>query len=159
MMFLKLLLNSVLIFIGETAALINNNWENNSDLTTGHRLPDYIQPTHYLLTFQFSNVEAKNFSGDCIVQIRIEQPTWNISLHAQQPRIKIKYFTLMTNGSSNHYIPTNSTYNNESHILIFHFFKEVSEGDYILQMKFDTILDDGESIFITSIVNEKGYES
>ncbi|XP_070155699.1 aminopeptidase N-like [Polyergus mexicanus] len=175
MVFLKLLLNSVLIFIGETAPLINtnwennsdlatqvNNWEHNSDLATAYRLPDYIQPNYYILSIQFT--EAKHFSGDCNVHIKINRPTWSISLHAQQPKIKIKNIILIKEwvhifGVPYYWVPTSSTYNNESHILAFHFPKKLSEGFYLLKMKFDATLNDGESIFKTFIVNEKGNQS
>lgn len=163
MAFLQVLLNSVLILIGETEkSLINNNGINNTNLTTEYHLPDYIRPIHYILNIQFFNIEANNFSGDSTVYIKIEQPTWNISLHAQLLQIKIKNITLIKKELSDRDVPIDNitlTYNNENNILIFQFSKEISEGNYILEMQFDTILDDGESIFKTFLVNEKGYTS
>ncbi|XP_050449677.1 uncharacterized protein LOC126850576 [Cataglyphis hispanica] len=164
MAFLQVIVNSVLILIRETERpLINNNGINNTNLTTEYSLPDYIRPIHYMLNIQFFNEEINNFSGDSTVYIKIEQPTWNISLHAQLLQIKIKNINFLKKQPfDNYYAPTDNitlTYSNESNILIFQFSKELSEGSYVLEMEFDTILHDGENIFKTFLTNENGYTS
>ncbi|KAL6446046.1 hypothetical protein ACFW04_001007 [Cataglyphis niger] len=162
MAFLQVIVNSVLILIGETERLlINNNGINNTNLTTEYRLPDYIQPIHYTLNIQFLNEQLNNFTGDISIYIKVVQPTWNISLHAQLLQIKIKNITFMKLPDVR-YVPIDNitlTYSNESNILIFQFCKEVLEGNYHLKIQFDTVLHDGENIFKTFLVNEKGYTS
>lgn len=163
MIFLKLLLNSALIFIGGTALLTKENLENNSNSAIIYRLQDFIKPIHYRLNIELQQFveeeEIKSFSGECTVFIKIDHPTWNISLHAQQPQIEIKDTSLDKLNSKKYYVPKSDTYHYESHILVFHFSEEISSGYYTLKMQFDNSLSDGESFFKTSIINDKGDKS
>jgi len=58
------------------------------------------------------------------------------------------------------YIPQYNAYNNESHILNFHFKEEISSGDYLLIMNFTGSLNDNnESIFKNSYVDSTGHKT
>jgi len=102
-------------------------------------------------------VETTHFFGICYIYIKINQPTHNISLHAQKPQIEINYAVLKNNASSKKelvYVPQNKTYHNKSHILVFHFSEEIPSGDYFFNMKFiGSLNDDNKSIYKYSYIN------
>jgi len=162
MIFLKLLFNIILlynisIFIGAVASLSEENSRNNTAIA--YRLPDYITPYHYRIRIEFLPpyiVEITHFYGICHIYIKINQPTHNISLHAQKPQIKINDAVLKNNALSKEepvYLPQNKTYHNESHILVFHFSEEIPSGDYYFFMTFTGSLKDNKSIYKYSYIN------
>lgn len=151
---LRLLLNSVLFI---NAIAIVSNFANKDDVPIGFRLPDHVIPEHYNiqldLTVRHLNKERSfilsniiYMYGACDIHIEITCPTWYISLHAKQPQIEILGTALTSLESSTLYkYPTNTTYNNETHILVFHFDSKLSTGHYILKINFVSIGDDDRS--------------
>ena len=146
MLFLKLLLSTSLIF-GETAK--------DSNLAVHeYRLPDYVKPMHYELEIKLpQKEEAKSFVGKYSAHIIIDRPTRNISLHSQQLEIDFttifleKRHTSINNSNPTLYTPKNSSYNNESHIRVFHFDQELATGIYVLNMFYvGSLLDYGEGL-------------
>src|SRR5436190_6430501 len=89
MIFLKLLLNSVLIFIGGTA--IDSSGLSECPL----RLQEYVTPMHYNVYFDLEKIflngsETENvIYGSCEAYIKIERSTTYINLHAQYQHIEI----------------------------------------------------------------------
>ncbi|KAM0730666.1 hypothetical protein ACS0PU_002995 [Formica fusca] len=77
MIFLRLLLNSgLIIFIIGQAFPKKREREvkNDPDPTIKSSLQDYVTPLHYdiHIELQFLEVEPKNFSGKCIIYIKID---------------------------------------------------------------------------------------
>ncbi|GAB1867936.1 Aminopeptidase N [Camponotus japonicus] len=160
------LLYIILIFISATASFSEENY---TDLTNPF-LPDYIIPFHYkiyIMLLPYDELETTNFIGKCHVYLNIYHPTSTISLHAQKPQIEINYAILINKTlleeswiKPKRYIPQYNAYNNESHILNFHFKEEISSGDYLLIMNFTGSLNDNnESIFKNSYVDSTGHKT
>ncbi|KAL6446048.1 hypothetical protein ACFW04_001008 [Cataglyphis niger] len=118
MIFLRLLLNSALIFIiGEAFltkkeievkndsdsiidlihdsiidSIIDSTIDSTNDSTIKFSLQHYVTPLHYDIHIelqQFFKVEPKNFFGKCVIYIKIDMPTSYITLHVQKPHIEI----------------------------------------------------------------------
>jgi len=164
---LKLLLNSGLI-INAIGHLFNSDYK--VDMPVGFRLPDYIIPEHYDIQLDLTHFDKegnrfRNIYGECNVNIEITRPTRNISLHAKKPQIEIQNATLIdTSKLGLHYFyyyykPTNITYNNETHILVFHFNDQLSIGNYTLMMNFINYADDGESFLRIAYANSNRNEA
>src|SRR5436190_24202135 len=102
MIFLKLLLSSVLIFIGGTA-INSSSGVSESSL----RLQEYVTPTHYNVTFDLKKIflndsEMENvIHGICRAIIKIEKSTTYINLHAQYPHIEILESVSLTKRTRN----------------------------------------------------------
>jgi len=162
------LLYIILIFISATASFSEEDSGDDTDLANAFRLPDYIVPYHYKINITllpFNRLEITNFTGTCHVYIRTHRSTRIISLHAQKPQIKINHAILTNKGltevwiEEKHYVLQNNTYNNESHILNFHFIEKIPSGAYSLIMNFTGFLNDNnESIFKNSYVNRTGHK-
>ncbi|XP_070155132.1 aminopeptidase N-like [Polyergus mexicanus] len=158
---LRLILNSVL-YLTAIAFFFSPDYRN--DFPVGFRLPYYVIPEHYniQLDLAYFDVEEKNFnfSGTCEAYIKIIRPTWYISLHAQKPQIEVQNATLVNKESLELYKPTNVTYNEETHILVFHFGYELSNGHYLLNMSFINFSDDdGNSFFRTVYTSRNDNEN
>jgi len=105
-----------------------------------------IRPKHYNISINQVSLDDTLFIGKCHIFITIDQPTLNIRLHAQQPQVTVLTFQLTK-------INSLRKQNNKSHILDYYFINELLPGDYLLQMKFNTIIDAGENLFKTSYTN------
>ncbi|GAB1859475.1 hypothetical protein CAJAP_00554 [Camponotus japonicus] len=163
MAFIILLLNSCLIFIG-TAANFNENAEKDYTVLINHRLSNHTEtiiPSHYniLLTphIEEDNANGFKFSGDIDIVIEILYPTQSISLHAQQPYVKINQSILvkindnqvktklnLSDQSNTMYYSTNYAYQSETQIFTIYFDTAILKGNYILKMTFTSTLDSNE---------------
>ncbi|GAB1860181.1 Aminopeptidase N [Camponotus japonicus] len=171
MIFLKLLLNTILlynilIFMGTIASFPEENSKNDANFTHTYRLPNHTIPYHYNIQILWPDdqPEITNFLGECCVYIEINHPTRRISLHAQKPQINITSAFLKKNANNIEqeiqYIPQNETkYNDKSHILNFYFAEKIPSGYYFFVMKFISFLnDDNKSIFKISSLNSTGND-
>lgn len=148
------LLNSYL-FITTIIFLSNINYASN--VSDGFRLPDYIIPEHYNIHLDLTHFEKdegnlfKNISGTCNVNIEVIRPTEYISLHAKKPQIEIHHVTL--HNTAEFFKPINTTYNKETHILVFHFHELF--GYYTLKMSFNSFADDSSSFLRIAYANSQ----
>ena len=171
MIFLKLLLNSVLIFIGGTAIDTDSNLKNKYVMSEFPlRLQKYVTPMHYNVTFDLEKVfygsEAENFIyGICKAVINIEQSTPDITLHAQYPQIEIIEFVTLTATTINHSIGSTNKYlkliaassiyyDKSTNVVMIVFKKEIQIEEYIMQMKFRGSVGEFEGFFKSVYTNE-----
>ncbi|XP_070162611.1 aminopeptidase N-like [Polyergus mexicanus] len=154
---LRLLLSSSLLFVG--AYTVNESWKDDSSIRV-HYLPDYVIPIFYdvqlaILT-QDNNTNTLNFFGRIKIKIKIFHPTRNIRLHAHSYVI-IRKSKLIKEVDKATIKPIKYEYHNKTHILTLYFNHILSRGNYILDIKFETISNNDTEVFYkTSYINEKG---
>lgn len=175
MIFLRLLLNSALIFIIGEAFLTKKEIEVKNDTdpiidsiinntTIKFSLQYYVTPLHYDIHIelqQFLEVEPKNFSGKCIIHIKIDIPTSYITLHIQKPHIEIHNNIQLVDKNSKIWYKTYSTgiykHTEKNDIFVIIFREKILSGYYDLHVPFNGSLDDNEVFFKTSY-NDKGQK-
>ena len=159
MILLKLLLNSVLIFIGGTA--IDSSGLSECPL----RLQEYVTPMHYNVYFDLEKIflngsETENvIYGICKAVIKIEKSTTYINLHAH-PHIEILEPASLMKYIDKHDFFANSTkkyYDNNTNICKFYFNENITYGEYTMQMKFRGLVGDFEGFFRSVYINIAGF--
>jgi len=141
----KLLLYMLILSYAES--IVNKNAKSDSDK---YRLPTYMTPTHYNITLEQQG-EGNIFRGICHIFVDfaiLDYSVSNINLHAQKPYIEIHEVLLIE--ATNKFIPNpfvRSTYNKETHIHDLDFKYAISDGHYIVQIKFTSTLNDNEESF------------
>ncbi|XP_029176660.1 thyrotropin-releasing hormone-degrading ectoenzyme-like isoform X3 [Nylanderia fulva] len=140
MILLKLLLSSGLIFIAVTAFIRNES--------LCYRISEYIKPMHYDIKLT-SFIEANIFYGEYNISINIRNKTQHIYLYSE--KLCIDNIVLITNFKKYHendeetvYRPT---YDTEEDPIDISFMKELSPGNYTLNIKYFGTADKGFRIF------------
>ena len=160
MIFLKLLFNSILIFIGSTAI------DSRSGLSEfPWRLQEYVTPRHYNVTFDLEKIflngsETENvIYGICKAIIKIEKSTTYINLHAQYPHIEIlEPASLSTYILNKRHLIANSmktNHDNNTNIVKFYFGKNITNREYTMEIKFRGFVGDFEGSFKSVYISNK----
>lgn len=129
------------------------------DNNTEYKLSNYIKPEHYNIQLDLNTIEKGYFDGTCYIFIRLGRAMKSISLHAQEPYIKVKESSIILNeiNSLSTYKPIWFTYFTKSQVLTMDFTNELSHGFYVLKISFTTKLSkDEEGLLKTSYINKEG---
>ncbi|XP_029155146.1 aminopeptidase M1-A-like [Nylanderia fulva] len=142
MICLKLLLSSGLMFIAETAFVLNES-------SLCYQPSKYIKPIHYDIK-HISHIERNIFCGEYNISISILNKTQHILLHSE--KLSIKDIVLFTNVEKNHendkdtvYKPTYNTTEDDTIDIIFK--DKLSPGNFTLNIKYYGIADEVFTIF------------
>ncbi|KAG5325956.1 AMPE aminopeptidase, partial [Acromyrmex heyeri] len=161
MRFLILLLNSGLLHFGAADVFFIKDWKHERLLKFGgNRLPDNIYPIHYTIHLQLRDINHNtSVFGKCVIHMKIISLTQNISLHADELRIKELSFkglkTLYKNRELT-FFPVVSTYYSKNNVWAFMFEKELLPGFYNLNLTFAYLEADNKGLFRTSFINDEG---
>ncbi|KAG5317767.1 AMPN Aminopeptidase, partial [Pseudoatta argentina] len=161
MRFLILLLNSGLLHFGAADVFFIKDWKHERLLKfDGNRLPDNIYPIHYTIHLQLRDINHNtSVFGKCVIHMKIISLTQNISLRADELRIKELSFkglkTLYKNRELT-FFPVVSTYYSKNNVWAFMFEKELLPGFYNLNLTFAYLEADNKGLFRTSFINDEG---
>ncbi|XP_029155580.1 aminopeptidase N-like [Nylanderia fulva] len=139
-LFLLLLLNSGLLFIG--ASTVNENLRNDCSIGLNYRLPNHVIPKLYYVKLWRPNEignRIRSFSNEIKIKINILEPTQNISLHAHH-YLKIHQSMLTKKSDMNVYKPLKYKYCNKTEIMTLYFESTLSRGNYTLDINFNNDL-------------------
>lgn len=158
MIFLKLLLNTLLLTIG-AVSLLTEEMRDDPIFDTSH-LQNYITPQHYDINISLKQFfqGASKFSGTCIIHIKIDKPTSAIIFHAQKPQIEIRNTAyLIEKNSEKMYVLNKYPAYDISFYESYKSFKEkIPIGNYSIHIAFNSSLDDDGGFFKTSYTSSAG---
>ncbi|XP_029168959.1 thyrotropin-releasing hormone-degrading ectoenzyme-like isoform X2 [Nylanderia fulva] len=139
MVFLKLLLNSGLIFIAATAFIRNKS--------RCYEPPKYVKPIHYNIKFT-SEIEENIFYGEYNISINILNKTQHIYLQLEKSCIyNIYLFTNNGNYENEKDAVYKPTYNRNEDTINIVFGVELSPGNYTLYIEYSGKFDKSFGIF------------
>lgn len=170
--FLKLLLNSGLLFLSAVILTINENSGSNHGLTDEDHLPHNITPLHYEINMTLFGTDLIVIEGECKIKLQIHHSTQSIRFHADPSQLYelIRFNTLTSLNAIEYFVrhrpvlgkkliiykAKNVYYKNNN---IFELFYEpaIPTGFYVLHLIFFNVEDRNKgSSFRTSYINEVG---
>lgn len=152
-MLLKLLFSVCLMFTVATAINSSVNKGNCTFDTFKFYLPYYVVPLHYDILLKLVN---DTFFGESSVQIKMQEPTKEISLHTDDLQIDddISLIPFSIRGKTK-MKPKEYKYCRQTQILVLLFSDEIVPGKYSLNMKFNGSLLSSKGFFAVKYMGKE----
>lgn len=168
--FLRLLLNSGLLFLGAVAFTLDENSTKDYCLRVESRLTYDIIPLHYDINMTLFDTNLSITEGECKIMIQITHPTRSIRFHGDLSQIYVlQDFNVLRDLNTKRYFFTNPEYGrmplvhesknllycNKYHTFTLFYDNEILSGFYELHLKFRNVEDRNKgNLFRTSYINE-----